>query len=131
MKKTIKFLLFLLIIGVLLAPFFGVVKGADLKDKEYGAKSVYQKSLLSTIGLANKETPLEVAQFLVQMILGFVGIILFGLILYAGFIWIKARDNTNEVEKANSIIENCIYGVVIISLAYGISEFIFSRLIGF
>ncbi len=97
---------------------------------KYGASKVYNNSLLSLLGVGRAENPLDIIQGVVQLILGFVGIVLFGLILYAGFIWIKARDNTNEVEKAKNIIENSLYGIIIIVLAYGISEFIFSRLIG-
>lgn len=99
----------------------------DQKAAKYGAQKVYNSSLLSLIGISNQE-PLDVVQGAVRLILGFVGIVLMVLIIYAGFTWIKARDNSGEVDKAKSIIESAIYGIVIVVLAYGISEFIFSRL---
>ncbi len=120
----------LLIAFFLLLPF--LVFADDVADKkaiQYGAQKVYHNSLLSTIGIANKE-PLAIAQSIVTVILGFVGIVLFTLVLYAGFIWIKAKDNSSEVEKAKGIIENALTGIVVISLAYAISEFIFNRLVG-
>ena len=126
--KKIKTPLFVfLVLLFLVVPLF--VFTAEEKSDKYGASKVYKKTLLTQIGIGDK-SPMEIAQSMVRVILGFVGIVLFGLILYAGFIWIKARDNQNEVEKAKNIIENCLYGVIIIVLAYGISEFIFSRLIG-
>lgn len=100
------------------------------KPDKYGAYKVYNNSLLSLIGISRETDPMDIVQNIVQLALGFIGIVLFGLILYAGFIWIKARDNSNEVEKAKNIIENALYGIIIIVLAYGISEFIFSKLIG-
>ncbi|HRY36741.1 MAG TPA: hypothetical protein P5230_02575 [Candidatus Magasanikbacteria bacterium] len=100
---------------------------ADQKAAKYGVQKVYNNSLLSLIGISNQE-PLDIIQGLVRLVLGFVGIVLMVLIIYAGFTWIKARDNSGEVDKAKDIIESAIYGIVIVVLAYGISEFIFSRL---
>lgn len=114
-----------MVLFFLVTPFFVLAE-----EKDYGVSKVYKNSLLSVIGISSATEPMAIIQRIVQLILGFVGIVLFGLILYAGFTWIKARDNTNEVEKAKNIIESALYGVVIIILAYGISEFIFSRLIG-
>ncbi len=113
---------------VLMVPF--LLSAAEKPDK-YGAYNVFHNSLLSTIGIANTgDDPLVIVNKIVNLILGFIGIVLFGLMLYAGFTWIKSRGNTNEVDRAKNIIENCLYGILIIVLAYGISEFIFNILIG-
>ncbi|HNU96170.1 MAG TPA: hypothetical protein PKH95_02075 [Candidatus Magasanikbacteria bacterium] len=124
----IYFLISLFTVFLLLPSLVFAEDATDKKAIQYGAQKVYHNSLLSTIGIANKE-PLAIAQSIVTIVLGFVGIVLFTLILYAGFIWIKAKDNSGEVEKAKGIIESALIGVVVISLAYAISEFIFNRLV--
>ena len=131
MKTSIKKALSGLVLGAVIFLFnFGLVIAADtvVPDK-YGASNVYKRSMLSVVGIS-QQSPMDLIQGIVRLALGFIGIVLFGLILYAGFTWIKARDNTAEVDKAKNIIESSLYGVIIIVLAYGISEFIFSRLTG-
>ena len=115
----------------LLMPFFVLADTDpnDAKANSYGVEKVYENSLLSTIGISNSD-PLTLAQNIVRIVLGFVGIVMFALVFYAGIVWLKARDNSSEVDKAKNIIENALYGIGIIVLAYAISEFIFSRLIG-
>ena len=60
--------------------------------------------------------------------LSLLGIVFFLLILYAGLIWMKARGNTEEVEKAKNIIEGAIIGLVLVTAAYAITNFVFSSL---
>lgn len=115
---------------ILIAPnfVFAVEFGLQTQTKEYGIQKVFASSSLAKIGIARLE-PLFLAQEIVRVVLGLVGILLFGFVFYAGFIWIKAQGNSGEVDKAKDIIENALYGIIIITLAYGISEFIFGQLI--
>ncbi len=123
--KSKKIFFTVLLFVFLVTPIFVF---ADERTEKYGVEKVFNSSDLVKIGIAKSE-PLDIAQGVVRLALGMVGIVLFGLIFYAGFIWIKARDNSGEVDKAKDIIENALYGIGIIILAYGISEFIFGELI--
>lgn len=65
---------------------------------------------------------------IIQIFLGAIGIVFFILMLYAGIKWMTARGNQEEAEKAKEIIQAAIIGLVIISAAYSITNFIFSGL---
>ena len=74
----------------------------------------------------------EIEDFIVIIIntvLGLLGIIFLVIIFYAGFLWMTAGGNDEQVGKAKGLIINSIIGVVIIVAAYAISYFILSALI--
>lgn len=51
----------------------------------------------------------------------FLGITFLGLMLYAGFIWMTARGNEQEVGKAKNIIIYAVIGLTVILAAYAIT----------
>jgi len=51
-------------------------------------------------------------------VLSFVGVIFLILMIYGGYIWMLARGNEQEVEKAKNIIQNALIGLVIVLAAY-------------
>lgn len=61
--------------------------------------------------------------------LGMVGIIFFLLMIYAGYLWMTAKGNEEQITKARNIIIACIVGIVIIVGAYAFTQFIASRVI--
>jgi len=84
-------------------------------------------SLLEQVGekgdLAKGDLSTIIANF-IKMILGFLGIILVIIILYAGFLWMTAGGESGQVDKAKDWIKNAIIGLVIIVLAYTIATFV-------
>ena len=74
---------------------------------------------------AQKTTELEdMIVFVINAILGLLGIIFLVLTLYAGFLWMTAAGNDEQVTKAKSILTAAIIGVVIIVAAYAITNFV-------
>lgn len=63
-------------------------------------------------------------------IMSFLGVIFIILTIYAGFLWMTAKGNEQQVEKAQNILKTTITGLVIIALAYGIMQLIGSILGG-
>ena len=53
-----------------------------------------------------------------------VGLIFFILMIYGGFLWMTARGNDDQVEKARNIITAGIIGVAVIVAAYAITNLI-------
>ena len=49
--------------------------------------------------------------------------------IYGGFIWMLARGNEEHIKKAKEIIEAAILGLVIIFLAYTVTNFVLGRLL--
>jgi len=65
---------------------------------------------------------------IINIFLGFLGILATLLLLYAGFLWMTSRGNAEKVEKAKLLIASAAIGLVIIVSAYAISRFILSKL---
>ncbi len=60
----------------------------------------------------------------VRVALSLLGIIFLLIIIYAGFIWMMARGNEQEVERAKKFIQNSIIGLIIVLSAYAITSFV-------
>lgn len=65
----------------------------------------------------------------VKTALGMVGVIFMILIIYAGFLWMTARGNEQQVEKAETIIRSSVIGLIIVLGAYSITSFVVPALI--
>jgi TRAP-type C4-dicarboxylate transport system permease small subunit len=66
---------------------------------------------------------------IIRIILGFLGLILVILILYAGFLWMTSGGNEEKIKKARQIISTAITGLAIVVLSYAIANFILQRLV--
>jgi len=68
-------------------------------------------------------------QSIIQIILGFLGIIAVLIILWGGFIWMTAAGDPDKVDKAKKMIYSGIIGLVIIFAAYAIAYFVINSLV--
>lgn len=84
----------------------------------YGAASDFDEGLQYGIGRV------------IRMILTFLGVLFLILMIYGGYIWMMARGNEQEVEKAKNIIKNALIGLVVVLAAYASTYTIF-RYFGF
>ncbi len=60
----------------------------------------------------------------IKVLLGLVGIVFLILIIYAGYIWMLARGNEAEAQKAKDTLTRAIIGLFIVLSAYAITAFI-------
>ncbi len=67
---------------------------------------------------------------IINVALGFVGIILLGLLLYAGYLWMTSGGDSAKIEQAKSYIRNAIIGLIIIASSFAIVNFILAQLAG-
>jgi len=63
----------------------------------------------------------------IQYALSFVGVIFLVLMIYAGFLWMTAAGNEEQIKKAKSLIASAVIGAVIVFGAYAITYFIISN----
>jgi hypothetical protein len=77
-------------------------------------------------GLGEATLP-DIVKNIVQIFLGFLGLIAVILILYGGFTWMTAGGNQEKVVKGRRILINAVIGLVIILSAYAIAAFIINR----
>jgi len=75
-------------------------------------------------------SPIETVLRVIQIALGFLGIIMVGLIIYAGYLWMTSLGQEDKIKKAKNILKNTVIGLIIILSAWGITYFILDRLVG-
>lgn len=73
-------------------------------------------------------TPIIIG-YVIQAFLGFLGITFIVLLIMAGYKWMSANGNEEDVKKATQTIKESIIGLFITLSAWTIWDFIFNRLI--
>ena len=111
---TIVFTLFIPVVGQALS--FDPLRG-DETDKI--------KTSITSIDLGTR-SPTLVALNLMNAALSLLAAVCIGLLVYAGFLWVWARGNQEEVKKAKDIIQGTVIGLVIVLAALGITQFVFT-----
>jgi len=66
---------------------------------------------------------------IIKIVLGVLGVILVIIVVYAGFLWMTAGGETEQVKKAKDWMTNAVIGLIIILSAYAITDFVISKLI--
>lgn len=100
------------------------------------AKEGFNNSLAETAketghdsGLASKDILVMTGDF-IKVALALVGVLFLALMIYGGAIWMIARGNEQNTEKAKKIIRNSLIGLVIVFAAYAITAFVGEGLVG-
>jgi cbb3-type cytochrome oxidase subunit 3 len=114
----------LFILGLLLVVMAPVLVLAD----QYGYKDAASAGSLPTTIAGASSVP-EAIGNIISIALSFLGIVFFGLIFYAGVLWMIALGESGKVDKAKNLIETAIIGLIIVIGAYAISTFVFNKLV--
>ena len=129
MKKiTTLFVLFALVFGVAImaAPTFALdgdlaenirANTEDIGETVYG-ESANEGDLLTA----------RIAE-IIKVVLGFLGVVVVIIVIYAGFLWMTAGGTSEKVEKAKSWMINAVIGLAIILSAHAITDFVIERLL--
>ncbi len=72
------------------------------------------------------KTPESLAGEIIQIALSFLGVLFLGLTIYAGFTWMTAKGNEQQVEKAKDMLIESITGLIIVIAAYAIASFVYN-----
>ena len=124
-KMAVGILAFLLLTAVFLFYANTPVKAAANNMLWGGQMSNFQKAT----GLGSTD-PRVVAAKIIQIFLGFLGIIALLLILYAGFLWMTSGGDDQKISQAKKILTNVAIGLAIILLSFAIVTFILNSLLG-
>jgi len=60
----------------------------------------------------------------INIVLGFLGIIFFALVIFAGFQYMTAAGNEDQTKKALALLRNAVIGLVIILLSWAITRYL-------
>lgn len=76
-----------------------------------------------------KTDPRTIAANVVKALLTLLGTIAVVLVVYAGFLWMTAQGNGDQIETATSIMKAGVVGLLIILMAWSLSSFIIETLL--
>lgn len=125
-KKSVKLSIFLTSVFVLVSPFVsnaGVLETFNKGLNTSATKMGYIESGKSVGFFANKTLPQAIGS-IIGVALSLIGVFFLGLIIFAGYQWMIARGNSQEVEKAKTTIINAVIGLVVVLMAYTISNYL-------
>ena len=72
--------------------------------------------------------PRVLAGSVIQIVLGFLGIIAVLIVLYGGFKWMTAAGNEENVSQAKKILGAGVIGLVIVLMAFALANFVVEAL---
>lgn len=128
MIKKLKNLFNLSLILLFLLISFQFCNAGNLQDafgEDYAGKAAFSAGYETDSTAADYVT---VISSVIQTILSLLGVIFLVLLIYGGFLWMTARGNEQQVEKAKEVIYSSLIGLIIILAAYSISYFVVFRL---
>lgn len=95
-----------------------------------GLRSLVEGGLNNVSGAFTADKPRDLIDIIglgISIILGLVGVFFVIQIIVAGFQWMSAGGNEDQVTSAKTRIQNSTFGIVIIFAAYIISAFVLTQ----
>lgn len=127
LKRHLIAFIFIIVIGaIFLLPNLVFAQDADVWGG--GTPGINEEVLREEAGLASTDPRIVIAR-VIRAVLGFLGIIAVGLIIYGGWIYMTSEGNEEKIERAKNILKNAVIGLIIILSAFGIVSFILGRLL--
>jgi len=124
MNKISKFLVSLAILSFVLMPMLALPAAAQTRPGDFGLQQV-DDGLEGTLG---NEDPRTVVGRIINIALGFLGVIALAIILMGGFTMMTAGGNEDKVSQAKKMIGAGVIGLAIIFLSWALANFIVSSL---
>ena len=79
------------------------------------------------IGLGNRD-PRLIAASVINVVLGFLGIIAVVIVLLGGFKWMTAGGNEDKIGEAKGLLSAGVIGLVIVLASWGLAQFVVNLL---
>ena len=120
-KKFLAIALSSIMFFVLVVPQASALVATDL-DKE-----LTKTQLQTTFGTS--QTLPQIVGNVIKWVLGFLGLALLVIFIYAGFLYMTAGGDPEKTKKAKAWMKNAVIGLIIIILAYAISSYVVTTII--
>ena len=86
-----------------------------------------QQAIEDNTGLGTTD-PRAMAGSLINVMLGFLGIIAVVIILLGGFKWMTAAGNEDKVGESKKLLAAGVIGLIIILMSYGLAQLVLTQL---
>lgn len=117
-RKIFKSLLLFLII------FSGILLFRAVFAQDFGSSEVEA----GLNGALSNSDPREIAGRIINIILGVLGVIVVGLMVYAGFLWMTSNGEEDKIAQAKKILTSSVIGLAIILSSWAIAGFVLNQL---
>jgi predicted permease len=107
-------------------PAIALAEGSPFERSQQYTDSIAAGAGVSTGG---PDALPQIIGNIINIALGFMGIILLCIILWAGFLWMTAGGDSKKTETATALIKNAVIGLIIIVAAFAISNFVMTQII--
>ena len=81
---------------------------------------------LAAAGCGSQKDAGTVANTVIEVVLGFMGVIAVGVIIYGGFLFLSSSGDAGKVKRGQDAIKYGLIGLVVALLAYAIVAFVSS-----
>ena len=107
-----------IILSFIIFPNFVLAQG--LKDA-FGGTDSPLNTVRDKAGFSESDTLGTISGRAINVALSMVGLIFLILMVYSGFLWMTARGEEAQIEKAQKIIKGTVIGLVLVLSAYAIT----------
>ena len=114
---------------MLIFPLTGFGQSAENVDDVIG--DLKDTAEQSGIIVDNKQPPTlyqTIGKF-INLFLAFLGVVFLIIIIYAGFVWMMAKGNQEEVNRAIDWMKNAFIGIIIVLAAYLLTNYVVFRIL--
>ena len=123
MKKISKHLISLAILALLVLPILAI-KPAMAQRSDYGINLINN----GLNGSLSNTDPRTVIGKIINVALGFLGVIAVGIILLGGFKWMTAGGNEEKTGEAKKLLGAGVIGLIIILMSWAIATYVINML---
>ncbi len=126
MKRSI--ITFLLALSFFTFPMSVFAQGNNggAKTIDLGAKV---KVVGEGVGFNSEQTLASTVGLIINVLISIIGVLFMIYAVYAGYLWMTARGDDEQVSKAKAILRGSIIGIIIVLASYAITAFVVSRVI--
>lgn len=97
-----------------------------------GSSDLYggqEANINANIGMTTVAPQVIIAR-LINITLGFLGIIFLGLVVYGGFLWMTSAGDPTKIEKSKKLLMAAVIGLVLVLSSWAIARYIINKLNG-
>jgi TRAP-type C4-dicarboxylate transport system permease small subunit len=127
MKKISKHLISLAILALLVIP--AVTFAQSTNNNLFGTNEV-NTGLAGSLADSTTSDPRAIIGKIINIALGFLGVIAVGIILLGGFKWMTAAGNEDKTTEAKQLLGAGVIGLIIILSAWALATFIIQQIYG-
>lgn len=125
MKRTLSFIAKgVVATGSLMLPISAVLAANPYTEAQNKVTQVG-----TSAGITGQEDLTRIIGNIINIVLSFLGILLLIYFLYAGFLWMTSGGGEDGKKKAITMMKNAVIGLVIIVVAYALSNFVLTQIV--